>query len=125
MQLSKFAVPLICDPLQSQSIVHANVNHAHLRGLKLADYSTCTGEDDIMVDKLVEPDQYWQLVSGKVLRGEDGPTAIQTKLGWVLSGPTNGAVQNDQQQNNLVPTHVLKRAAKPADITNESLDGSL
>ena len=52
-------------------------------------------------------------------------TAIQTKLGWVLSGPTNGAVQNDQQQNNLVPTHVLKTAAKPADITNESLDGSL
>ena len=123
VQLSAFVMPLICDPLQSQSIVHASVIHAHLRGLKLADYST--GEDDIMVDTLVGSDQNWQLVFGKVVRGEDGPTAIQTNLGWVLSGPTNGAVQNDQQQNNLVTTHVLKTATKPVDITNESLDGSL
>ena len=34
-------------------------------------------------------------------------------------------MQNDQQQNNLVTTHVLKTATKPVDITNESLDGSL
>ena len=57
--------------------------------------------------------------------GGRGPTAIQTKLGWVLSGSTNGAVQNDQQQNNLVTTHVLKTAKTPVDIINESLDGSL
>ena len=124
VQMSAFVTPLICDPLQSQSIVHASVTHAHLRGLKLADYST--GEDDIMVDILVGSDQYWQLVSEKVVRGEDGPTAIrQSLIGWVLSGPKNGAVQNDQQQNNLVTTHVLKMATKPVDITNESLDGSL
>ena len=123
VQLSAFVIPLICDPLQSQSIVHASVTHAHLRGLKLADYST--GEDDIMVDILVGSDQYWRLVSGKVVRGDDGPTAIQTKLGWVLSGPTNGAVQYDQQQNNLMTMHVLKTATKPVNITNESLDGSL
>jgi len=79
VQLSAFVVPLICDPLQSQSIAHASVTHALLKGLKLADYST--GEDDIMVDILVGSDQYWQLVSGKVLRGEDGSTAIQRRLG--------------------------------------------
>ena len=49
----------------------------------------------------------------------------QNLIGWVLSGPTSGAVQNDQQQNNLVTTHVLKTATNPVDITNESLDGSL
>ena len=123
MQLSAFVVPLIYDPLQNQPIVHANVTHAHLRGLKLADYST--GEDDVIADKLVGSDQYWQLVSGKVLGGEDGPTAVQTKLGWVLSGPTNGAVQNDQRQNNLMTTHVLRTAKKPVENTNDSLDGSL
>jgi len=122
-ELSAFVVPLICDPPQCQSIVDASVVHAHLKGLKLADYST--GEDDMIVDILVGSDQYWQLVSGKVLQGENRPTAIQTRLGWVLSGPTNGTVQNDQQQNNLVTTHVLKMASKPVDITNESLDGSL
>ena len=87
VQLSAFVIPLICDPLQSQSIVHASVTHAHLRGIKLADYST--GEDDIMVDILVGSDQYWQLVSEKVVRGEDGPTAIQTKLNWMGSLRTN------------------------------------
>ena len=60
-----------------------------------------------------------------MLRGEDSPTAIQTRPGWVLSGPTNGAVQNDQQQNNFVTTHVLKTATTPVDMTNESPDGSL
>lgn len=53
-----------------------------MKGLKLADYSTVG--DDIMVDILFGSDQYWQLVSGKVLRGEDGPTAMETKYGWVL-----------------------------------------
>ena len=123
VQLSALVVLLIYDPLQNQPIVHANVTRAHLRGLKLADYST--DEDDVIVDKLVGSDQYWQLVSGKVLGGENGPTAVQTKLGWVLSGPTNGAVQNDQRQNNLMTTHVLRTAKKPVDNTNESLDGSL
>ena len=67
VQLSAFVVPLICDPLHSQSIAHASVTHASLKGLKLADYST--GVDDIMVSMLVVSDQYWQLVSGRVLRG--------------------------------------------------------
>lgn len=51
MQLFPFIVPLMCDPLQSQSIVQGSVTHAHFKGLKLANYST--GEDDIMVDMLV------------------------------------------------------------------------
>ena len=56
VQLSAFVLPLICNPLQSQAIVHTSVTHAHLKGLKLADYST--GGDDIMVDVLVGSDQY-------------------------------------------------------------------
>lgn len=80
VQLSAFVVPLICDPLQNQSIVHANVTHAHLRGLKLADYYS-TGEDDLMVDILVGSDQYWQLVSGKVLRGRTVPLQFRQGLG--------------------------------------------
>ncbi|MCV6575674.1 MAG: hypothetical protein OIF58_08065, partial [Cohaesibacter sp.] len=123
LQLSAFVVPLICDPLQRQSIAKGSNTHAHLKGLKLAD--DCTGDHDVVVDILVGSDQYWNLVSGRVILGEDGPTAIQTKLGWVLSGPIHGATQDDRQQNNLVTTHVLKSAVKPVDVTNKSLDENL
>ena len=34
-------------------------------------------------------------------------------------------MQNDEQHNNLVTTHVLKTPIKPVDITKQSLDGSL
>ena len=64
-------------------------------------------------------------VSGRVVRGENGPTAIDTKLGWVLSGPIPVGLQADRQQSNLVTTHVLKGAVNPVDVTNETLDGTL
>ena len=122
-ELSAFVVPTICDPLQSQSVVQAGLTYAHLKGLKLADYHT--GEDNVDIDILVGSDQYWSLVSGRVVRGEHGPTAIETKLGWVLSGPIPEGTQVNRQQSNLVTTHVLKSAVKPVDVTNETLDGTL
>ena len=122
VELSAFVVPTICDPLQSQSVVQDSLTYAHLKGLKLADYHT--GEDNVDIDILVGSDQYWSLVSGRVVRGEHGPTAIETKLGWVLSGPIPEGTQVNRQQSNLVTTHVLKSAVKPVDVTNETLDGT-
>lgn len=113
---------LICDPLQGQSIAQGSLTHAHLRGLKLADCSV--GDDDVMVNVLVGSDQYWHLVTGRVVQG-GGPTAIQTKLGWVLSGPLHGANQTEQQRKNLVATHVLETAVNPVNITNERLNGNM
>ena len=123
VELSAFVVPIICDPLQSQYIAEATHSYAHLTGLKLADYGT--GEDSVEVDILVGSDQYWSLVSGRVVRGEHGPIAIETKLGWVLSGPIPEEIQVNRQQSNLVATHVLKSAVNPVDVTDETLDGNL
>ena len=39
------------------------------------------------VDMLIGADHYWDLVTGAVYKNKGGPTAIQTRLGWVLSGP--------------------------------------
>ena len=68
---------------------------------------------------------YCSLVSGSVVRGEPSVTAIETKLGWVLSGPIPEGTQVNRQQSNLVITHVLKSAVKPVDVINETLDGTL
>ena len=45
-------------------------------------------EDDRL--EVYAPDVYWSLVTGEIRRGSSGPMAIQTKVGWVLSGPTSG-----------------------------------
>ena len=37
--------------------------------------------------RLCGADYYWKLVTGHMSRCEDGPVAIDTRLGWVLSGP--------------------------------------
>eukprot|EP00731_Ephydatia_muelleri_P021286 Em0013g1013a len=39
------------------------------------------------VDVLTASDDYWELVTGKISKGAKGPTAIHTKLGWVLCCP--------------------------------------
>ena len=39
------------------------------------------------MDLLIGSDVYWEIVTGEVVRGDSGPVAINTKLGWILSGP--------------------------------------
>ena len=85
VQLSFLSVPLICDPISDQPITCAMENYEYLANLDLADYSSAS--DLLEVDVLIGSDHYWKLVMGEVIRNDDGPMAIQTKFGWVLSGP--------------------------------------
>ena len=54
----------------------------YLNGIHLADYST--GAELAEVNILIGSDQYWQIVTGEVRRGESGGTALGIRLGWVL-----------------------------------------
>ena len=89
--------------------------------LRLADYST--GEQNLDVDILIGSGYCWNLVTGHTIRGSQGPTAVHTKLGWVLSGPVGSEDAEDLQRNNLVTTHVLKCATEP--VSYEGLEGEL
>ena len=73
-------------------------------GLDLADSSD--GCSRLEVDILVGSDQYWDLITGKTRRGASGPVAINTRLGWVLSGPTTSPIK-EQTSSGLV-THTLR-----------------
>ena len=56
--------------------------HPHLAGFDLADGmrdSTST-----TIDLLIGADLYWTIVSGQILKGNSGPTAIEARVGWVL-----------------------------------------
>lgn len=91
--ISLFVVPTICEPLSFQPVRGSVQMYSHLRRLQLADDTE--GLDRMPVDVLVGCDHYWDFVTVIVRRGRHGElVAIQTKLGWALSGETTSAVQN-------------------------------
>ena len=82
------SVLFICDPLAGQPLSYAVDNYPHLTRLDLAD--SPVDAEHPSIDVLIGADNYWRLVTGEVVRYEDCPTAIETCLGWVLSGPLEG-----------------------------------
>ena len=119
MVLKLYVMPTICEPLVEQPIAACIKQYPHLAGLNLAD-SAHVGSD-MPVDMLIGADYYWQLVTGSISRGSDGPIAVHTKLGWVLSGPTSHA-ENNHCSMNLGITHVLHaetRSAEPEPLDEQ------
>ena len=97
--ISVLIVPFIAAPLQNSVRTSIN-NFPHLQGLKLA--HPVTNEDNFQISALIGADFYWTFVEDKVVRG-DGPTAQQSKLGYLLSGPIH---QVSPQHSNTNAFHV-------------------
>ena len=74
LKLSLLSVPFICDPVAIETLQYVICNHPHLRDLELADPSEA--EPPIGIDILIGADNYWNLVTGMIIRHEDAPTAI-------------------------------------------------
>ena len=85
LDLLLFTVHLICEPLNNQPITLCKDEYDHLTHLTLAD--ACDSRD-MPIDILIGLDYYWQIVTSEVIQGKNGPTAVYTRFGWVLSGPT-------------------------------------
>lgn len=119
-QLALCTVPHICEPLASQPINFCRDNYEHLSGLDLADSSD--GSSRLKIDILIGSDQYWDLITGRTLRGSSGPIAIDTGIGWVLSGPVSLLTQ-EQAMAGLVVTHALRVDSQLQE--EETLDSRL
>jgi hypothetical protein len=50
-------------------------------------FSGSDGQEPSDIHMLIGADFFWHIVSGNVKRGEHGHIAMETKLGYVLSGP--------------------------------------
>ena len=127
LKLSLLSVPFICDPVAIETLQYVICNHPHLRDLELADRSEA--EPPIGIDILIGADNYWNLVTGMIIRHEDVPTAMETPLGWVLSGPCEGQSNLDLSSAtgtssvtsvNYVSSHVLP--TETDDHLNSSLN---
>ena len=103
---------MICEPLTGQPINECIELNPQLAGMELADWAEQGSR--LEVDILIEADYYWRLVTGVISRQAGGPTTVQTKLGWILSGPIS-ASSSWGSSTNLVFTH-----APRADVSVES-----
>ena len=102
MYIKALTIPTICSPTANQAVDVAARSYSHLSDLRLADF--CVAESDVDVDMLIGADYFWSIVTGVVRRGEEGPVAMEIKLGWVLSGIVS---ENCYDSVNLVNTATL------------------
>ena len=83
--LSVLVVPRIATPLQNTASISVACL-PHLQNLQLA--HPLSAEQEFEVSLLVGADHYWDIVGDHIVRGvQGGPTAVASKLGYLLSGP--------------------------------------
>ena len=111
-ELELLTVPFICQPLTPQPIDLCMTKYQHLSDLDLADHPNSGSVME--VDLLIGSDYYWSFVTGETRRGDGGPVAVRTKLGWVLSGMVPG----QRSSHSLLTTHVLRVDASPHHTEN-------
>jgi hypothetical protein len=70
---------------------------------------------------LIGSDFYWEFGTGEIVRGGDGPVAINTTLEWMLSGPAD-LTRHQGSTVNLITTHTLR---VDDGVTNNMLDASM
>ena len=81
--VSVLVVPKLAAPIRNsvRTCLHQLL---YLKGLSLA--HPITSDDNFHVSVLVGADHYWQFIQDHIVRG-NGPTAVQSRLGYLLSGP--------------------------------------
>ena len=113
-----FVVPHICEPLTTQPIDKCLELYPHISGLDLGNDPL---DETLEIDVLIGLDFYWEFVTGEVVRGVEGPVAINTTLGWMLSGPAN-LTKPQRTIVNFVTTHTLR---VDGGVTNKMLDATM
>ena len=81
--ISVLIVPKLAAPVRNSIRTHLN-QFSYLQGLTQA--HPVTSDENFSILVLIVADYYWQFIQDHVVRG-DGPTAVQSRLGYLLSGP--------------------------------------
>lgn len=118
-------MPSICSPLCHQRIEFAKTSHEHLSNLELADsFSEAT---EMPIDILIGSDFYWNFMIGQTRTGRNGGSvAINTQLGWVLSGTVKKAKEAPSDSSLFLNnTHVIRLDTEPGEESDYSLKEEL
>ena len=113
LPISALNFPVICTPFETKFDIS---EYPHLQDLDLADSPS---DDQRCINVLIGSDHYWDFITREVIQGENGPLAIASKFGWVLSGPsdTPAGFNDIEVTNNLVIS-----GGSEFDYSNETRD---
>ena len=80
IEITALSFPKICAPLSTMLDID---QYPHLQGLELADESLL---DDTFsdVDILIGSDFYYDIITGDIRRGDEGPCAVNSEFGWLV-----------------------------------------
>ena len=108
--LTAYSIQVSCSQICDQPVKFAAEKYEHLQGLQSTDNTV--SESDLEITILIGSDQIWNYINGSTIRGQSGPIALESKLGYILSGPVENVPRriNDSSVN-LEVTHILKAIA--------------
>lgn len=94
--LEVYVVPEI-SRISNEHVEVVKNDFPHLRDLWFSD--VCQSKEELEIDLLIGADYLWEFQKGKTVRGEaEEPVAIETELGWVLSGPLKRKESDSKQE---------------------------
>ena len=82
-----------------------------------------TSDENFHVSVLVGADYYWQFIQDHVVRG-DGPTAVQSRLGYLLSGPLPSPQHTDTTSLHVSILSCTTGGATPSRFWNMESTGT-
>ena len=92
VKIKALSYPTICSPVKSNVTIES---FERLLGLELADDPCRFESEDESIDLLIGLNYYYDFVIGDVIRGEHGPVAVRSKLGWLISGSVEANTETD------------------------------
>ena len=118
IEVNALSVPKFCSALPSRVDPK---DYSHLENLELADHFDSDNDSD-SVDMLIGADVYFKVVAGDLIRGNEGPVAVSSRFGWLLSGPVK--LPNDHVKENIFVSNLIIECNVEAEkLENENVLG--
>lgn len=96
LRLEAYVVPEISN-ITNEHVEVVKNDYPHLRDLWFSD--VCQTKEELIIDLLIGSDYLWEFQKGRTIRGEpEEPVAVETELGWVLSGPLKRKESDSRQE---------------------------
>ena len=96
LTLEAYVVPEI-SRISNEHVEVVKKDFSHLRDLWFSDI--CRTKEELGIDLLIGSDYIWKFQRGQTIRGEpEEPVAIETELGYVLSGPLKSCEGRGDQE---------------------------
>ena len=96
LSIEAFVVPEI-STVPNEHLEFVRESYPHLATIWLSD--VCRRKEQLEIDVLIGADYLWNFQTGNVVRGGVGePLAVETQLGWVISGPLEYSQSADRER---------------------------